>query len=122
MIKEDIFLLNEISGSFIYRSSHLRCSMKKGVLRNFGKFKGKHLYQSLFFNKVAGRPASLLKKGLWHMCFPVNFPKFLKTPFLQNTSGGCFYIYPSLKNSERKFQNYRVLSYLNQTLIKFLTF
>ena len=28
--------------------------MKKGVLRNFGKFTGKHLRQSLFFNKVAG--------------------------------------------------------------------
>ena len=27
---------------------------KKGVLRNFAKFTGKHLYQSLYFNKVAG--------------------------------------------------------------------
>ena len=27
----------------------------KGVLRNFAKFKGKHLCQSLFLNKVAGR-------------------------------------------------------------------
>ena len=63
----------------------------KGVLRNFTKFTGKHLCQSLFFNKVAGlRPATLLKKRLWHRCFPVNFVKFLRTPFLQNTSGGCF--------------------------------
>ena len=38
------------------------------------------------FNKVAGlRPATLLKKRLWHRCFPVNFAKFLRTPFLQNT-------------------------------------
>ena len=29
-----------------------RCSVKKGVLKNFTKFPGKHLYQSLFFNKV----------------------------------------------------------------------
>ena len=36
------------------RSSHQRCSMKKGVIRNFTKFTGKHLCQSLFFNKVAG--------------------------------------------------------------------
>ena len=28
--------------------------MKKGVLRNFTKFTGKHLCQSQFFNKVAG--------------------------------------------------------------------
>ena len=27
---------------------------KKGVLRNFTKFTGKHLCQSLFFNSVAG--------------------------------------------------------------------
>ena len=55
---------------------------------NFAKFTGKHLCQSLFFNKVAGlRPATLLKKKLWHSCFPVNFGKFLKTPFLENTSG-----------------------------------
>ena len=31
---------------------------------------------------VAGRPATLLKKGLWHRCFPVNFVKFLRTLFL----------------------------------------
>ena len=33
------------------------------------------------------RPATLLKKKLWHRCFPVNFVKFLRTPFSQNTSG-----------------------------------
>ena len=31
-----------------------------------------------FLNKVAGpRPATLLKKKLWHRCFPVNFVNFL---------------------------------------------
>ena len=71
-----------------HRSSHRRCSVKKGVLRNFANFTGKHLCQSLFFNKAEGlRPASLLKKRLWHRCFPVNVAKFLRTPFLQNTSG-----------------------------------
>ena len=35
-----------------------------------------------FFNKVAGlRPAILLKKSLYHRCFPVNFAKFLRAPF-----------------------------------------
>ena len=61
--------------------------MKKGVLRNFAKFTGKHLCQGLFFNKVAGLwAATLLKKILWHSCFPVNFAKFLR-PYLQNTTG-----------------------------------
>ena len=52
------------------------------LLTNFAKFIGKHLCQSLFFNKVAGlRSATLLKKRLWHRCFPVNFAKFLRTSF-----------------------------------------
>ena len=55
----------------------------KGCLKkNLAKFKGKHLRQNLFFSKVAG----LLKERLCHRCFPVNFTKFLRTPFLQNTS------------------------------------
>ena len=70
-----------------FRSSHERCSIKKCVLRNFSKCTGKHLCQGLFFKKVAGRPATLLKKMTWHRCFPVNFVKFLITRFLQNTSG-----------------------------------
>ena len=46
---------------------------KKGVLRNFSKFTGKHLCQGLFFNKVAGlRPATILKNRLWHKCFHGN--------------------------------------------------
>ena len=43
---------------------------RKGVLINSAKLKGKHLYQSLFFNKVGlQRPATLLKKRLWHRRF-----------------------------------------------------
>ena len=68
--------------------------MKKGFLRNFTKCTGKHLCQSLFFNKVAGLgPVALLKKRLWHRRFPVDFVKFLRTPFLQNTSGRLLLLY-----------------------------
>ena len=52
-----------------------RCFCKKGVPRNFAKFTGKQLCQSLFLNKVAGL-------RLWHRSFPVNFEKFVRTPFL----------------------------------------
>ena len=70
------------------RSSHQGCSVRKDVIKNFAKFRGKHLCQGLFFNKVSGlRPATLLKKRLWHRCFAVNFAKFLRTPFLRNTYG-----------------------------------
>ena len=60
-----------------FRSSHRRCPVRKGVLRNFAKFTGKFEFRL--------SPATLLKKRLWHRCFPVNFAKFLRTSFLQNT-------------------------------------
>ena len=31
------------------------------------------------------RPATLLKRNLWHRCFLVNFAKFLRTPFFYRT-------------------------------------
>ena len=38
------------------------------------------MYESPFFDKVAGhRSAILLNKRLWHRCFNVNFVKFLRT-------------------------------------------
>ena len=58
-----------------------RCVLWKRCFRNFTKFTGKHLYQSLFLIKFQKAPATLLKKGLWYRCFPVNFAKFLRTPF-----------------------------------------
>ena len=38
----------------LYRSSRSEVLCKKGALENFAKSTGKHLCQSLFFNKVAG--------------------------------------------------------------------
>ena len=62
------------------RGSSPEVFCKKGVLRKFAKFTGKHPFQSLFCNKVAGlRPVNLLKTRLWRCCFPVNFAKFLRT-------------------------------------------
>ena len=47
-----------------FRTSHLSCSIKKCVPKNSAKFTGKHRCQNVFFNKVAGLPATLLKKRL----------------------------------------------------------
>ena len=66
---------------------------KKVVLKSFTKFTGKHLCQILFLIELQAsglRSASLLKKIVWYRCFPVNFAKFSRTAFLQNTSSGCF--------------------------------
>ena len=46
------------------RSSHRGCSVRKSVLRNFAKFTGKHLCQSLFFNKVTSSACNFIKKRL----------------------------------------------------------
>ena len=35
----------------------------------------------LSFELIRAVPATLLKKRLWHWCFPVNFAKFLRTAF-----------------------------------------
>ena len=60
-----------------FRSSCPEVFCKEGVLRNFTKLTGKHLRLSLFLYKAAGlRPVILLKRRLWHRCFPVNFAKF----------------------------------------------
>ena len=46
----------------VNRSSRPKVFCKKDVLKNFAKFTGKHVCQSLFLNKVADlRPATLLK-------------------------------------------------------------
>ena len=64
-----------------YGSSHQRCSVRKGVLRNLAKFTGKDLCQSLFFNKVSGlRPATLLKKRLAQV-FSCEFCEIFKNIF-----------------------------------------
>ena len=35
---------------------------------------------------------ALLKKRLWHRCFPVNVVKFLRTPFYRTPLDDCFFI------------------------------
>ena len=68
---------------FFFQKQPPKVFSKKGVLRNFEKFTGKHLRQCLFFNKVTRlMPSTLLKTRLWHRCFPVNFVKCSRTPFL----------------------------------------
>ena len=98
------------------RNNHRRCSVKKGVPRNFAKFTGKYLCQSLFFKKVAGlSQATLSKKRLWHRCFTVHFTKFW---------GHLFYRTPlwvtAFTNKSEKYALYWKESYFNPFQLKFL--
>ena len=76
----------EPSGFKIGRSSHWRCSMKKGIFKNFANLTGRHLWQSLFFKFLAW----VNKHRHWF--FPVTFTKFLRTTFFQNTSRWLFWV------------------------------
>ena len=49
-VNETIIIRCQVS---LFRNTRPEVFCKKGVLRNFTKFTGKHLHQSLFFNKVA---------------------------------------------------------------------
>ena len=61
-----------------YRSSRPDVFCEKGVLRNFAKFTGKHLCQSLFLNKVAGLRSKV-------QVFPCKFCEISKNTFLHRT-------------------------------------
>ena len=55
---------------------------------HFTNFSSKYeqIYWFLMIYRSSLTPATLLKKRLWHRCFPVNFVKVLRAPFLQNTT------------------------------------
>ena len=72
-----------------YKNSPERCSIKKGVLENSQNSQKNTCAKVSFFIKLQ-TSALKLKKKLWHKCFPVNFEKFLRTSFLQNTSVRLF--------------------------------
>ena len=73
------------------RSIPRSCSVRRGVLRNFAKFTRKHICQAPFFKTCCRhKTCNFIKKRLRHTCFPLNFAKFIRTPFSQNTSGRLF--------------------------------
>ena len=55
--------------------------MKKGVLKNFAKSTGKHLCQSLFFNKVAGLTCIFIKKETLAQVSSCEFREIFKNTF-----------------------------------------
>ena len=74
---------NNNSTSGLIETVAQRCSVKEGVLRNFAKFTGKHLCQSLFFYFSGGcfwfnysvNPFHATVFFLYHLWEPFTFPK-----------------------------------------------
>ena len=60
-----------------------RCSVKKVFLEISENSQENTCVRVSFLIKLQAAPATLLKKRLWHRCFPVNFAKFPRTPFLK---------------------------------------
>ena len=64
-----------------YRSSRPDVFCKDGVLRNFAKFTGKHLFQNLYFNKVAGVVFNFIDIKTQAQVFSCEFFKISKNTF-----------------------------------------
>ena len=81
------------------------------------------------------RPATLLKKRLWHRCFPVNFVKFLRRPFLTehlrwlllllaHFTSICYRVErTSSKKTKSKsyFYYYRIFIFFHVTLLEYIS-
>ena len=60
----------------------------KDILKNFTEFTGKHLRQSLLFNKVVGRARNFIKRKTLAQVFSCEFCQIFKnTFFTEKTSG-----------------------------------
>ena len=70
--------------------------------------------ESLLYQSFRRQPATLIKKRFWQRCSPVNFVKFLRPPFLQNTSRGQL---PYSELSTNLFLNIHICIY-NDLLIQ----
>ena len=82
-------LLTSVLYKSCLRGSCSQMFFEMDVFKNFAILAGKHMGWSLLIKLQAWRPA----KRLQHRCFHVNIAKFLRTPFLQNTSIGCFWCF-----------------------------
>ena len=85
--------LREVEHSNIFQKQSQRCSVKKA----FSK-----ILQNSKENNCVG-----VKKRPQYRCFPVNFAKFLRTCFLQNTSGGFFCLFQLNKQKKLAYRKSR---------------
>ena len=105
-VVELLVLESQICQKWATRSSRPEVFCKKGLLRNFTKFIGKHLCQSVFFNKVAGA-CNFIKKETLAQVFSYEFFEISKNTFLHWTllvaaSGQHYFPTPLFKRSRFK--------------------
>ena len=92
-------LLNKVSALLNFTNSILlKRDSKTGVSCNYCEILKNSFLWIISGTPPRPRPATLLKKSLWHRYFTMNFAKFIRTPFLQNTSGRLLLTFKRLKN------------------------
>ena len=64
---------------WVFLSPQIILSKFKKVSKELSLVPSEFNHNSWFRSKL--QPATLLKKSLWHKCFPVNFAKFLRATF-----------------------------------------
>ena len=70
--------------------------------------------ESLYYQSCRPRLATLFKKRPWHRCFPVNFVKFGRTPFL--TEHLCWLLQVLQNRCSYKFPNIHQKIYVLKSL------
>ena len=81
-LREEFFLTFVLYRFMRYLESH-SCLIKTR--------KSRSSRSQMFFKVGALKVCNVIKKRLQHRCFPVNIAKHLKTAFLLNIFGGCFW-------------------------------
>ena len=76
--------------SLLFGDSHPKVFCKKILLKILRNSLENTCARVSFLIKLQAFLATLLKKRLWHRCFPLNFVKFLRTLFYGTPPGDCF--------------------------------
>ena len=79
---------------FCFQNSHRTWSIRKGVLRNFAKFTGKLVCQSLGFNKVAGWNLQLYFKKTLAQVLSCEFCEISKNSFFTKHLQATAFLFP----------------------------
>ena len=77
-----------------------RCSVRKLFWKISQSSQENTCARVFFLIKLQASTCNFIKGKLWQRCFLV---KFLRTPFLQSTSGGCFCVLTKQANKHLNF-------------------
>ena len=84
-LKTQLFLLLRNLRNITTEAAARKCSVKKSVLEIFAKFIGKHLCQSIFFDKFAGLSLQLYWKNTLTQVLSYEFCEIFKNIFFDRT-------------------------------------